>query len=148
MRWPSMLKTKPVCLMLCVAALMGCGALESNDMDTPVVATVQLDEAQLARGAKLFKYKCAACHSMKAGESSMFGPHLNGIMGRRIGGLADYVYTSDVSGFDFFWTYERMDAWLENPQNMVQHMCMPFLGIKNSDDRRYLIGYMQHASTP
>ena len=148
MRWPSMMTPKWLLVALCSATLMGCSVHEHNEVETPAIALVKLDENQLARGAKLFKYKCAACHSMKAGESSMFGPHLNGIMGRRIGGLADYVYTSDVSGFDFFWTYERMDAWLENPQNMVQHMCMPFLGIKNSDDRRYLIGYMQHASTP
>lgn len=127
--------------------LAGCGVLRS-DGPAASVPVVELTPEQQARGAKLFKYKCAACHSMKAGESSMFGPHLNGIMGRRIGGLDDYAYTNDVSDFDFYWTYERMDAWLENPQGMVQHMCMPFLGIKNSDDRRYLIGYMQHASKP
>ncbi|WP_411359634.1 c-type cytochrome [Pseudidiomarina salilacus] len=128
--------------------LASCAGVDSTPATAFQVPEIEMTTAQLEHGAKIFKYKCAACHSMDVDKSQFFGPHLNQIMGRKIGELESYKFSDDVADFDFYWTLENMDAWLENPQQIVPNMCMPFLGIKNSEQRLALIGYMQQASTP
>ena len=122
-------------------SLSGCvGGTQTAERE-PAIAPP--DAETLALGQKQFKYKCAACHSMEAGENSLFGPHLNGIVGRQIGTLADYSFTEIVAEHDFVWTRQRLDDWLRDPQTMVPEMCMPFLGLRNEAQRQALLGYLE-----
>jgi cytochrome c len=125
---------------------MGCNG--TSPVDDIVVNKIALTDKQIQQGAKTFKYKCAACHSMDPLAEQFFGPHLNHIVGRPIGKLTTYEFSADVASFNFIWTRERLEQWLENPQQMVPNMCMPFLGLTNAEQRQSLIGYMQQASTP
>ena len=43
------------------------------------------DDGNAAKGAKLFKAKCASCHTIKEGGPNMQGPNLFGIMGQQAG---------------------------------------------------------------
>ena len=126
-----------------LVGLTGCVGGSQTAESEPAIASP--DAETLALGQKQFKYKCAACHSMEAGENSLFGPHLNGIVGRQIGTLADYPFSEIVADHDFVWTRQRLDDWLFDPQTMVPEMCMPFLGLRNPTQRLALLRYLEFA---
>ena len=97
----------------------------------------------IAKGAKVFKYRCSACHSMDPNKSQFFGPHLAGLVGRKIATVEGYTFTEDVQQLNIVWTVPVLDEWLTRPQQMVPDMCMPFLGLPKADDRHALIEYMK-----
>merc|ERR1712087_837711 len=51
-------------------------APETTAKDAPAAANAQAEPADTARGATLFKAKCAACHTCNEGGPSKQGPNL------------------------------------------------------------------------
>lgn len=110
--------------------------------------TALADDARLAAGEKLFKFRCAACHTLDATDipTAASGPHLEGIVGRLAGSVKDYEYEFDLMREQaFVWDVERLEAWLEKPQEMVPGMCMPYFGLRRENDRAALMTYLQSA---
>lgn len=103
-------------------------------------------EAQVAAGEKIFSFRCAACHTMSADDTSTaaFGPHLEGIVGRQAGAVEGYEYEFDLMREQaFVWDAEQLEAWLEKPQEVVPGMCLPYFGLRREGDRAALMTYMQ-----
>lgn len=130
-------------------AIAGCAQTE------PVVAPVAesalpakflTDPELFAPGAKVFKYRCAACHSMDANKSQFFGPHLDGLIQRKIASTPGYTFTEEVQQLSIVWTTPVLLEWLERPQQMVADMCMPFTGLPKQADREALLAYIYQAS--
>lgn len=129
---------KAVPSLLLVAALAAASSLPP--------AALAGHEAQVTAGAKIFSFRCAACHTMSADDTSTaaFGPHLEGIVGRQAGSVEGYDYEFDLMREQaFVWDKERLEAWLEKPQEMVPGMCLPYFGLRRESDRAALITYMQ-----
>lgn len=103
----------------------------------PVVA---LGEGDAAKGEKVFG-KCKACHKVDGKNAT--GPHLDGVVGRPIGSIADFSYSDAVKGHGDSWTLEHLDAYLTNPKDYIPGNKMSFAGLPKAEDRANVIAYLQ-----
>lgn len=79
--------------------------------------------------------KCAACHSLAEGNTSMLGPNLHGVVGRKAGSLEGFAYSPAMKASEIVFTAEKLDAFLAAPQEVIPQNRMPFSGLKNPGDR-------------
>lgn len=101
-------------------------------------ATV-LASADAQKGAKVFS-KCKACHKVDGTDGT--GPHLNGVVGRDIGSVAGFGYSSILTTLEGNWTPEAMNAFLSNVKGYAPGTKMSFSGLKKEKDRANLIAYL------
>lgn len=97
------------------------------------------------RGATVFR-KCTSCHQIGEGATNRVGPHLNEIFGRRAGSIEDFRYSDSLQrqGNDgLTWTFDSLDAYLENPRILVSGTRMNFPGLKDQQDRADVLAYMR-----
>jgi cytochrome c len=107
-------------------------------------APVTLAEGDAERGAKQFN-KCMACHSIKDAANKT-GPHLVGIVGRSVAGVAGYKYSPAMLEFaksNASWDEATLDTYLANPKDVVPKSKMAFPGMKKSEERADLIAYLK-----
>ncbi len=96
-------------------------------------------------GKKVFR-TCASCHQVGPNAKNTVGPHLNGIFGRRAGSIKGVRYSDDLkrSGDNgLMWDAEKLDAYLENPRNLISKTRMQFQGIASAEDRAAVIAYLR-----
>lgn len=104
------------------------------------------------RGAELF-VRCASCHAVGKNPKQKVGPHLNELFGRRAAGVAGYERYSPAmrrAGADgLFWTAEKLDAYIEQPQSLVTKTRMIFAGVEDAQERRDIIAFLrQYTASP
>ena len=71
-----------------------------------------------ASGAQLYAIHCIACHSL-ATERHGMGPHLVGVVGRRIGESEGWPFSGALRSLDGVWTPERLARFLAAPQQFA-----------------------------
>ncbi|MEL6857385.1 MAG: c-type cytochrome [Pseudomonadota bacterium] len=98
--------------------------------------------ADLARGERSFKAKCASCHTVDQGGSNGTGPNLYAVMGADKQRVDGFSYSGALSNTDGDWSWERMDAWLENPSSYARGTSMAFAGLKRDDERASVLAYL------
>ncbi len=105
------------------------------------------DEAKdIKKGAKLFKKKCTACHTMDDGGKAKVGPNLFGIVGKKIATSEGYKYSSAMTKFgegDKVWDEATLDHYLKKPAKLVKGTKMSFAGLKKEKKRKRLIAYLK-----
>lgn len=101
------------------------------------------------RGEALFR-DCASCHQVGQGAENRVGPQLNNIFGRKAGSAGDdFRYSKGLArmGADgLVWTYETLDAYIENPKALVSDTRMAYRGMKDEKDRADLLAYLRDFS--
>ncbi len=99
------------------------------------------DAADPKAGAAAFRV-CASCHQVGPGARNAFGPHLNGLWGRRAGTL-QYGYSAAMKKSAVVWNDKTLAAFLRDPDEVVPGTKMRLWGF--SDERKIanLLAYLR-----
>ena len=99
-------------------------------------------------GAHLFS-ECATCHEVGEGARNKIGPHLDGIIGRTAGSIADFKYSNAMrkAGEDgLVWDAEALDRYLAKPRAFIPGNRMSFREMDDPADRATLIEWLAAVS--
>lgn len=113
------------------------GSRPEPDVDVP--------EGNAKKGAKVFKAKCAQCHTLNKGGAVKQGPNLWGFLGRE-SGQADFPYSDANKNSGIIWSDKHLWEYLLNPKQYIQGTKMVFAGIKKEKERADLIAYLKEAT--
>ena len=103
-----------------------------------------LADGDVVKGEQVFK-KCMACHTVAA-TTNKVGPHLVGVVGRKVATVEGYSYSDGMKEFastGAVWDEATLGTYLENPKALVSKTKMAFAGIKKEDERANLIAFLK-----
>ncbi len=113
--------------------------------ETKVDIAALMSLGDVASGEKIFK-KCAACHSINKGGKNNIGPALYNVVGRKIGGIADYKYSKALVEYDKEWSFEELNGFLIKPAKWIKGTKMAYAGLRKESDRASVIKYLNQNS--
>eukprot|EP01114_Cavostelium_apophysatum_P006466 TRINITY_DN17796_c0_g1_i1.p1 TRINITY_DN17796_c0_g1~~TRINITY_DN17796_c0_g1_i1.p1 ORF type:complete len:108 (-),score=22.10 TRINITY_DN17796_c0_g1_i1:123-446(-) len=97
-------------------------------------------------GEKLFKARCAQCHTTGKGQANKQGPNLYGLFGRKTGSVEGYQYTAANKNANVVWGDETLFAYLLNPKAYIPKTKMAFPGMKSEQERSDVIEYLRQST--
>jgi cytochrome c len=109
---------------------------------TTAVATTAHSEGDVKKGEAVYKKSCLICHAVEAGKNKI-GPSLHGIVGKKSASIEGFQYSPAMKGADKTWDAKTLDEYLANPRDYIPNTKMVFPGLKDEDDRRNLITYLE-----
>ena len=105
-----------------------------------LTSSVTAQEAP-ADGERLFRTRCASCHSIEPGQSRI-GPNLAGVFGRAAGKADGARYSPALSASDMVWSTETLNAFLTNPRQVVSGTTMTF-ALRDATQRTAIIAFLR-----
>jgi cytochrome c len=118
----------------------------AEDKTVDIAALMALGDVNA--GEKIFK-KCAACHSIDQGGANKIGPALYNVVGRKIGGVADYKYSKAFVEYGKEWNFEELNGFLTKPSKWIKGTKMAYAGLRKEEDRASVIKYLnQNSDSP
>ena len=96
-----------------------------------------------ARGERVFNQQCKTCHSLEDG-SSLTGPTLHGMFGRKAGTVAGFAYSGSMKNSGVTWDQSSLDKFIGNPDSVVPNSKMkPYTGIADAATRKQIIEFLK-----
>jgi cytochrome c len=109
---------------------------------------VLLAKADAKRGEAGVK-ACQACHNFEKGGPNKVGPNLYGVVDRVIGSHEGFNYSAilkEHAGKGDKWTFEALNAFIENPKGAMPGTAMGYAGLKEADKRADVLAYLRGLS--
>ena len=120
---------------------------ENTDVEKIDIAAL-MALGDITAGKKIFK-KCAACHSIVKGGKNKIGPALYNVVGRKVGGIADYKYSKALASYDKEWNFRELNGFLKKPAKYIKGTKMAYAGLRKEKDRASIIKYLnQNSDSP
>ncbi len=109
-------------------------------------ATPAFADGDAVAGKEVFK-KCMACHTATEPKNKV-GPHLDSVVGRVMGSLADYQdkYSDGLKAMGAegkVWDDASLTAYLTKPKDFNPDSKMAFPGLKKPEDIANVIAYLK-----
>ena len=104
--------------------------------------TVDAQQTSAMRGRIAFM-RCAACHTVGAGEPHKFGPNLNNIVGESAAQAAGYRYTPALREARLRWDDATLKQWIRNPAALVPGTSMAYSNGLSEPDIEALVIYLK-----
>lgn len=101
--------------------------------------------ASVEAGRRVFA-RCAGCHEAGPRARNVFGPHLNGIIGRRAGSVPGFGYSDALRKKNIVWNEANLAAFVRDPDEVVPGTKMRFFGFFTKGQMADLMAYL--ASLP
>jgi cytochrome c2 len=107
-----------------------------------IVAGASAQAADASHGQQLFRAQCGVCHAGGEGDGAGgAGPSLQGVVGRKVGGDANFSYTDVLSGSKESWTVDNLGAFLADPSKAKPGTTMP-IAVKDDAERADIVAYL------
>jgi aldose sugar dehydrogenase len=113
--------------------------LESYDALTAGLPTAK----PITDGEGLYGQRCASCHALDG--QSRIGPALNGVLGRRIGGLDGYQYSLALTASAQSWSAGELRRYLLAPDEYFPGTRMPNIGL-TPEQADSLVAFLQRGA--
>lgn len=101
-----------------------------------------LASADISRGERSFKGKCATCHTIEQGGVNGTGPNLFNAIGVPKQHVDGFNYSGALAAVGGEWSYQAMDDWLRAPSRYARGTSMAFAGLNRDDERANVIAYL------
>ena len=111
-----------------------------------IFSTSAQAEGDPEAGEKIFPRLCGGCHQVGESARPVFGPQLNGIIGRAAGTSANYVYSAAMKNSGITWDRATLKAYLKDPNGVVPGTRMIFWGLSDEEKLNNLLAYLQRFS--
>lgn len=89
---------------------------------------LQRANLDMHEGEALFLARCASCHALDSREN-LGGPHLDGLIGRRVGSVEGFAYSEALTGREETWNERRLRRFLSNPEAEFAGTSMPRISL-------------------
>ena len=104
----------------------------------------QSAHAQAADGERLFRQRCASCHSIDT-RGRGTGPSLAGVFGREAGSLTGSRYSQAMQEARLVWDEETLDSFLGDPRRTVPGTTMA-VRVTDQAQRAAIIAFLRENS--
>ncbi len=104
-----------------------------------------LNPVLVAAGEGAFR-QCKACHQLGEDATNRTGPVLNGMVGRPVGSVDGFRYSSvfqDAAAAGEIWTHDSLSAYLADPRSTMPGTRMSFRGVRDAAEIEALIAYIE-----
>ncbi len=88
---------------------------------------------------------CKSCHTFEKGGPNGTGPNLWGVVGRKVASNAGFNYSKAITDAGGEWTFERLQAYLENSQAFMPGTAM-IQKFPNPEHRAQIVAYLNTLS--
>merc|ERR1712129_6611 len=105
---------------------------------------IEVPAGDVKKGAKLFKAKCAQCHTVEKGGNAKQGPPLWGVIGRTAGTHGGFGYSEANKNSGIHRSGKHMFEYLVNPKKYMPGTTMVFAGIKKESERADLCSFLNN----